>query len=105
MDQVLKSVLKDADCTRGVIHEVHTRSMSQSTLHPALTCGPSPHSHRPLSSPQVRKVIQASPKGTKLGSFTVEKADDFEYTDPIDGSVASKQGLRFVFSGGNLTCG
>jgi len=50
---------------------------------------------------QVRKVIQASPKGTKLGSFTVEKADDFEYTDPIDGSVASKQGLRFVFSDGS----
>ena len=48
---------------------------------------------------QVRKVIAASPKGTKLGSFTVETADDFEYTDPIDGSVASKQGLRFVFTG------
>ena len=48
---------------------------------------------------QVRKVIAASPKGTKLGSFTVETADDFEYTDPIDGSIASKQGLRFVFTG------
>eukprot|EP00798_Chlamydomonas_sp_ICE-L_P004420 gene4420-14551_t len=49
----------------------------------------------------VRSVIAASPKGTKLGDFTVECADDFEYTDPIDGSVASGQGLRFVFSDGS----
>jgi phosphoglucomutase len=38
-------------------------------------------------------------QGTKFGSFTLECADDFEYTDPIDGSKASKQGLRFVFTG------
>lgn len=28
-------------------------------------------------------------------------ADDFSYTDPVDGSVASKQGLRFVFEDGS----
>ncbi len=50
---------------------------------------------------QVRKVIAESPKGTKLGSFTVETADDFKYVDPIDGSVAAGQGLRFVFSDGS----
>jgi phosphoglucomutase len=50
---------------------------------------------------EVRKVIAASPKGTKLGSFTVDTADDFAYTDPIDGSVAKGQGLRFVFSDGS----
>ena len=28
-------------------------------------------------------------------------ADDFAYTDPIDGSVAKGQGLRFVFTDGS----
>ena len=36
-----------------------------------------------------------------MGDFTVDYADDFEYTDPIDGSVASKQGVRIVFSDGS----
>lgn len=45
----------------------------------------------------VRKVVSESKKGTKFGSFTLDFADDFEYTDPIDGSKASQQGLRFVF--------
>lgn len=50
---------------------------------------------------QVRKVIADSPKGTKFGDFTLDVADDFEYKDPIDGSIASKQGLRFVFTDGS----
>jgi len=49
----------------------------------------------------VRKVISESKKGSKLGPFTLDFADDFEYTDPIDGSKASKQGLRFVFDDGS----
>jgi phosphoglucomutase len=49
----------------------------------------------------VRSVIAASPPGTKFGAFELATADDFEYTDPIDGSVAKKQGLRFVFSDGS----
>lgn len=49
----------------------------------------------------VREVIKNSPKGTKIGEYEVELADEFSYTDPIDGSVASKQGLRFVFSDGS----
>ena len=28
-------------------------------------------------------------------------ADEFEYTDPVDGSVASKQGIRFLFEDGS----
>ncbi len=35
------------------------------------------------------------------GSFELDKADDFEYTDPIDGSKASKQGVRFLFKDGS----
>merc|ERR1711967_210333 len=49
----------------------------------------------------VRSVIASSPPGTKMGDYTLAFADDFEYTDPIDGSVASKQGLRFVFTDGS----
>lgn len=49
----------------------------------------------------VREVIAKSPKGSKIGEYTVETADEFSYTDPIDGSVASNQGLRFVFDDGS----
>ena len=31
---------------------------------------------------------------------TVATADEFAYTDPVDGSVATGQGLRLVFEGG-----
>ena len=34
-------------------------------------------------------------------SFSVAKIDDFEYTDPIDGSVASKQGIRMYMDDGS----
>jgi len=34
-------------------------------------------------------------------SFTVAKADDFEYTDPIDRSIAKNQGLRIIFVDGS----
>lgn len=49
----------------------------------------------------VRAIIATAAKGDKFGEFTLDFADDFEYTDPIDGSKASKQGLRFVFSDGS----
>lgn len=35
---------------------------------------------------------------TKLGDFTIATADEFEYKDPIDQSVAKQQGMRFIFS-------
>ncbi|MFT5505330.1 MAG: phosphoglucomutase [Gammaproteobacteria bacterium] len=38
--------------------------------------------------------------GQKLGSYEVEAADDFSYTDPIDGSVSQHQGFRILFHGG-----
>ena len=49
----------------------------------------------------LRGVIANAKAGDKLGDFELAFADDFEYTDPIDGSVASKQGLRFVFADGS----
>ncbi|MEO0759046.1 MAG: alpha-D-glucose phosphate-specific phosphoglucomutase [Cyanobacteria bacterium J06648_16] len=39
--------------------------------------------------------------GKPLGDYTVEYADDFSYTDPVDGSVAEKQGIRIGFTDGS----
>ncbi|HET9680178.1 MAG TPA: alpha-D-glucose phosphate-specific phosphoglucomutase [Gammaproteobacteria bacterium] len=35
--------------------------------------------------------------GTQLGDITVSHADNFSYTDPVDGSVSKNQGLRITF--------
>ncbi|MDV3348544.1 alpha-D-glucose phosphate-specific phosphoglucomutase [Leptothoe sp. LEGE 181152] len=40
-------------------------------------------------------------KGQQLGSYTVDYADDFSYTDPIDNSVSQKQGIRIGFTDGS----
>ncbi|MGN6303699.1 MAG: alpha-D-glucose phosphate-specific phosphoglucomutase [Mesorhizobium sp.] len=39
--------------------------------------------------------------GTKVRGLTVEKADDFSYHDPVDGSVSEHQGIRVMFQGGS----
>jgi phosphoglucomutase len=39
--------------------------------------------------------------GQTLGNYTVAYADDFSYTDPIDGSISEKQGVRIGFSDGS----
>jgi phosphoglucomutase len=36
--------------------------------------------------------------GQKFGNYEVAFADDFSYTDPIDGSISSKQGIRIGFT-------
>ena len=33
--------------------------------------------------------------------FSVAKADEFEYKDPVDGSVSSRQGIRILMSDGS----
>uniref|UniRef100_A0A8P0NJT5 Phosphoglucomutase-1 n=2 Tax=Canis lupus familiaris TaxID=9615 RepID=A0A8P0NJT5_CANLF len=33
--------------------------------------------------------------------YTVEKIDNFEYSDPVDGSVSRNQGLRLIFADGS----
>jgi phosphoglucomutase len=43
----------------------------------------------------------ASLPGQKIGSYTVAVCDDFSYTDPVDGSVSSGQGLRVLFTDGS----
>ncbi len=39
--------------------------------------------------------------GCQLGSYTVKLADDFSYTDPVDGSVSTGQGVRILFEDGS----
>ncbi len=39
--------------------------------------------------------------GRSFGGFTVGSADDFAYTDPVDGSVSTKQGIRILFEDGS----
>ena len=39
--------------------------------------------------------------GTVHGAYTVALADDFVYTDPVDQSVATKQGIRIIMTDGS----
>lgn len=39
--------------------------------------------------------------GQTLDGHHVAQADDFEYADPVDGSVASRQGIRIIMSDGS----
>ncbi|MEW8430816.1 MAG: alpha-D-glucose phosphate-specific phosphoglucomutase, partial [gamma proteobacterium symbiont of Ctena orbiculata] len=39
--------------------------------------------------------------GQTLGGYLVEYADDFAYTDPVDGSLSEHQGIRVGFGGGS----
>lgn len=39
--------------------------------------------------------------GRTLGSFRVAEADDFVYNDPVDGSVATRQGIRIIMADGS----
>jgi len=49
----------------------------------------------------LRTKITNLKSGTKFGTFELAKAEEFTYTDPIDGSVASQQGLMFIFTDGS----
>lgn len=42
----------------------------------------------------------AALSGTMVAGLEVEAADDFAYTDPVDGSVSKAQGVRVLFRGG-----
>jgi len=41
------------------------------------------------------------PQGMEIEGFTLAKVDEFEYHDPIDGSVSSHQGHRILFTDGS----
>lgn len=48
----------------------------------------------------LRSALGSLP-GKQFGRYSVEYADDFSYTDPIDGSVSQKQGVRIGFTDGS----
>jgi phosphoglucomutase len=39
--------------------------------------------------------------GRSFDAYKVSLADDFSYTDPVDGSVSEKQGIRIIFDNGS----
>ncbi|KAF0844585.1 phosphoglucomutase [Methylovorus glucosotrophus] len=43
----------------------------------------------------------ASLPGKSFGRYTIASCDDFSYTDPIDGSLSTKQGVRILFEDGS----
>ncbi|WP_442578598.1 alpha-D-glucose phosphate-specific phosphoglucomutase [Mesorhizobium sp. ASY16-5R] len=49
---------------------------------------------------ELRAKLDSLP-GTKLRGLTVERADDFAYHDPVDGSISEHQGIRVLFEGGS----
>ena len=38
---------------------------------------------------------------TQIRSYSIANADVFSYEDPVDGSVAENQGIRYVFTDGS----
>ena len=43
--------------------------------------------------------------GSSFAGTTVQRADEFSYTDPVDGSVSSRQGIRiFLADGSRVVC-
>jgi phosphoglucomutase len=40
-------------------------------------------------------------QGAQFGNLQVKRCDDFSYTDPVDGSVSTGQGVRIMFTDGS----
>lgn len=49
---------------------------------------------------RLRGMLEGLP-GQSLGGYQVAYADDFAYTDPVDGSVSQRQGIRIGFKDGS----
>ncbi|WPT14178.1 Phosphoglucomutase [Picochlorum sp. SENEW3] len=49
----------------------------------------------------LQQIVDSANKGDAICGFKIDTADNFTYTDPIDGSVAKNQGIRFVFEDGS----
>ena len=49
---------------------------------------------------QLRESL-AGLKGQAFDGFAVREADDFAYTDPVDGSTTTRQGIRVMFEDGS----
>ncbi len=64
------------------------------------------HDYEEIDSQRAEKLMDhlraalPSLPGKKSGSLRIVKADDFSYSDPVDRSTSSGQGLRILFEGG-----
>ena len=64
------------------------------------------HDYEAVASDAAQTLIEtlrrrsASLGGQVFGGYEVEQADDFAYTDPVDGSHSEQQGLRILMRGG-----
>jgi len=64
------------------------------------------HDYEAVSSDSAQTLIEALRQqtgkltGQRFGDYEIELADDFSYTDPVDGSSSHRQGLRLLFHGG-----
>lgn len=65
------------------------------------------HDYENLPTEVAQGVMQhikgsfAALPGKQFGSYAVQSCDDFSYTDPVDGSVSSGQGVRILFTDGS----
>jgi phosphoglucomutase len=65
------------------------------------------HDYENVPSEQANAVMAqikdnfASLTGASFGRYTIKTCDDFSYTDPVDGSVSTGQGLRLLFACGS----
>jgi phosphoglucomutase len=55
-----------------------------------------PTDHAQAMMAHVRQQFESLP-GKVFGNYTVHTIDDFSYTDPVDSSVSTGQGLRILF--------
>ncbi|MDZ5632508.1 alpha-D-glucose phosphate-specific phosphoglucomutase [Janthinobacterium sp. GMG1] len=64
------------------------------------------HDYEDIDSASAQQLMEAmrgqlaALPGQELGGYTVALADDFSYTDPVDGSVATQQGIRIIMTDG-----
>ena len=65
------------------------------------------HDYEGVDKPAAEAVMQnlrdqlGSLPGKEFDGFTVDYADDFAYTDPVDGSRSERQGIRIGFTDGS----
>ena len=64
------------------------------------------HDYEAIDTGQANQLVAALESkldnlaGLQAASLTIEKADNFTYHDPVDGSVSRNQGIRIFFEGG-----
>jgi phosphoglucomutase len=64
------------------------------------------HDYEAVSTGAANQVLDrlrshlAPLSGKHFGNETIKTADDFSYTDPVDGSVTKAQGIRILFESG-----